>query len=271
MKILLPVLPLTVLLALSIGTRPDAQAAAAETIELLAADDLDDWYVYTVETKYQNPGVFQLRDGKLFVPGGKGDTGYFGGLITKKAYSDYQLEFEYKWGEPTYGTRKDKARDAGVLFHCVGPNGPGPWMTSYEFQIIEGGTGDLLVVNRGPDDQGNPITLAGEATAARRGGQYYYDPEGETQRFDSGRLNWWGRDPEWKDEVGFRGARDVESPFGEWTECKLIARGDTAEFFVNGELVNRVTNLNQTEGKILLQTEGAEIWYRDVKLTPLEI
>lgn len=242
---------------------------ASESIDLFNGQNLDGWYVFTVETGYENPGVFQVRDGALFVPGGKGDAGYFGGLITQEAYEDYLLEFEYKWGEPTYGTRKDKARDAGVLFHCVGPHGPGPWMTSYEFQVIEGGTGDLLIVNRGPDDEGKPITLSCQAKAVRRDGQFYYDEEGQPETFDTGRLNWWGRDPQWKDEVGFRGKRDVESPFGEWTRCKLVARGGTAEFYVNGQLVNQATDLNQTRGKILLQTEGAEIWYRDVKLTPL--
>ncbi len=83
----------------------------------------------------------------LKVSGGAGDTAYYGGIITKQAYSNYKLTFDYKWGGPTYGNRKDKSRDSGVLLHCIGPNEKSPWMTSYEFQIIEGGTGDILVVN----------------------------------------------------------------------------------------------------------------------------
>lgn len=65
-------------------------------------------------------------------------------------------------------------------------------------------------------------------------------------------------------------AKDVESPLGEWTKCDVLARGDTLEYRVNGQIVNRARGLTFTRGKLLIQTEGAEIWYRDLKLTPLK-
>ena len=60
----------------------------------------------------------------------------------------------------------------------------------------------------------------------------------------------------------------------------LVVRGDRASYYVNGHLVNEVTQLKQwndaakewqplTKGRILLQAEGAEIFYRNVTLQPL--
>lgn len=249
------------------------QPDASDTrIRLFNGRNLDGWYVFTQQTQFENPGVFQVVDGMIYVPGGKGDIAYYGGLITRQSYKNYRLKLEYKWGKQTYGGRKDKARDTGVLLHCFGPNGPGPWMNSYEFQIIEGGTGDLLVVKTGGiDDAGNPVTLTCTAEIEKRAEAPYFKPGGQAYVFrDSGRLNWWGRDLQWQDVVGFRGRDDLESPLGEWTKCEIIARGNALEYYVNGKLANRATGLSVSAGKILLQTEGAELWYRNIELTPLK-
>jgi hypothetical protein len=266
------VLACAVLAAMASLAGCSTTGGSSKTIRLFNGKNLDGWYHYTVQTKYENPGIFTVVDGMLRVSGGSGTNGYFGGLVTKEEFANYKLTFDYKWGEPTYGTRKNKARDSGVLLHCIGPNEPGPWMTSYEFQIIEGGTGDILVVNatkRG--NQGEPVTLKLTSEGVVEGRQKVYKPGGGKLEFiDSGRLNWWGRDPEWKDVVNFRGRQDVESPFGKWTRCEIIAKGDTLAYYVNGRLVNKAWGLNVTKGKILFQTEGAEVWFRDIELTPLD-
>ncbi|MEN9631887.1 MAG: hypothetical protein RL077_291 [Verrucomicrobiota bacterium] len=247
-------------------------APAARTIKLFNGRDLTGWYTYTVQTKQENPGIFTVVDGMLRVSGGAGATAYYGGIVTKAAYANYRLTFDYKWGGPTYGTRFGKSRDSGVLLHCVGPNEPGPWMTSYEFQIIEGGTGDILVVNATKkDDEGKPVTLLLTSEGFIDGKQKYFKPAGEKMEYkDGGRHNWSGRDPKWTDTIGVRGAKDVESPFGEWTRCEIICKGDTLMYYVNGKLVNRAWGLSMTKGKIFFQTEGAEIWYRNIELTPVD-
>lgn len=263
---------LTVATLLAFVTGCASTGGSGRAIKLFNGQDLDGWYTYTVQTKYENPGIFTVVNGMVRVSGGSGTNGYFGGMVTKESFADYKLNFDYKWGGPTYGTRYGKSRDSGVLLHCIGPNEPGPWMTSYEFQIIEGGTGDILVVNATKkDDAGQPVTLLLTSEGFVDGKQKYFKPGGEKIEFkDSGRHNWWGRDPAWKDVLGYRGPKDVESPFGEWTHCEIIARGDTLEYFVNGQLVNRASGLNITRGKIFFQTEGAEIWYRNIALTPLK-
>ena len=76
----------------------------------------------------------------------------WGGLLTRDAYRDYRLVVEFRWGGLTWGDRKNRARDSGVLLHAQGRLGNtgkdfnGPWLRSIEFQIIEGGVGDILPV-----------------------------------------------------------------------------------------------------------------------------
>ena len=208
--------------AAAIMAMPGMAKAEQKPIRLFNGTNLDGWYSYTPQTKFENPGIFTVVDGMLRISGGSGDEAYYGGLITKGSFSNYKLTFDYKWGGPTYGKRKDKARDSGVLLHAVGPNEPGPWMTSYEFQIIEGGTGDILVVptNGRVDDAGKPVDLELTAEIVVDGKAKIWHQGAEKTVFKSGRVNWYGRDPDWKDTVGFRGRQDVESKLGEWTHCE---------------------------------------------------
>ena len=80
--------------------------------------------------------VFQSENGLLHISG----TDY-GGLVTKRDYKNYYLRAEFKWGRPpSHG----KARDSGLQYHISGPLAP--WPTMLEFQINEGGTGDIWVI-----------------------------------------------------------------------------------------------------------------------------
>ena len=42
------------------------------------------------------------------------------------------------------------------------------------------------------------------------------------------------------------------------------------KYYVNGKLVNEGTGANPRRGRILFQTEGVELFYRNLKLTPLQ-
>ena len=60
-----------------------------------------------------------------------------------------------------------------------------------------------------------------------------------------------------------------EKPLGEWNAMEITCQGNEVIVKVNGDLVNHATNCNVTRGAICLQSEGAPIHYRNVKLTPL--
>ena len=222
---------------------------------------LDGFYAYTRKHKIEDPaGVFSVRDGMIRASGED-----YGGLATKATYRDYHLIVEWKWGEQTWGDRKSKARDSGVLLHCVGPDGAagGQWMESLECQIIEGGTGDFIMVK----GLGKPSLSCETRIGDDKG--LYFSAGGTLVTRDSGRFNWWGRDPAWKDELGFRGRFDVEKPAGEWNRLEVFCKGDTITNTLNGQIVNAGTRSSLTEGKIQLQSEGAEIFFRKFEVRPL--
>jgi hypothetical protein len=224
--------------------------------------DLSGFYTYLHDSKYEDPkGVFLVKDGVLVISGEE-----FGGLTTREEYHDYVLIVEWKWGERTFGSRKRAARDSGLLLHCVGPDGAagGNWMESQECQIIEGGCGDFIMVA----GSGNKPSLTCE-TRLGPDKQLYYQKGGKAETRDSGRFNWWGRDPTWKDVLGFRGPRDVEKPAGEWNRMEAICDGDSLTNIVNGYVVNVGTKSSLTKGKIIIQSEGAEILFRKIEIRPL--
>src|SRR5581483_10608864 len=72
----------------------------------------------------------------------------FGALTSKKAFENYHLKLEFKWGQKKWPPREKAVRDSGLLYHCVGPQGAQGtfWMRSQECQIQEKDCGDYYSV-----------------------------------------------------------------------------------------------------------------------------
>lgn len=239
-------------------------------IVLFDGKTLGDCYVWLQATKREDPKqVFRVTDGLLHVTGDG-----FGSIITNKAYRDYHLVLEFRWGDKTWHERENAARDSGLLIHSNGADGgyQGIWKPSIEVQIIEGGVGDFILVG-GNDDAGKPIPLSLTTKITRdRDDEVVWREEGMETTFgkvDPPRINWKDRDPDWADVKGFRGAKDVESPGKQWTRLDVFADGDRITTFVNGVKVNEASSVAPTGGQIQLQTELAEIFFRRWELYPL--
>jgi hypothetical protein len=70
--------------------------------------------------------------------------------------------------------------------------------------------------------------------------------------------------------TGYKGKKkDAEKPNGEWNTIEVICDGGKITNIVNGEVVNEGVHASVTRGRILLQSEGAEVFYRKVELTLL--
>src|SRR5262249_3687712 len=92
--------------------------------------DLTGFYAYTREHKLDDPNkVFTVQDGMIRISGEE-----YGAITTRQSFGNYHLIAEWKWGDETWGARKEKTRDSGILLHCVGPDGAagGQWMQSIE-------------------------------------------------------------------------------------------------------------------------------------------
>jgi hypothetical protein len=249
------------LIPAAIASQAIIPAAGADSagIQLFNGKDLTNFYTFLRGSgKNADPKrVFQVEGGVIHVSGE-----VYGYVATEKEYENYHLTVEFKWGEKTYEPRKDKARDSGVLLHATGPDKV--WPQCIECQMIEGGTCDIILV--GTKDKPTKITaMAGSAD----GKHYFYSPGARTREFSNERIDWFGRDPAWKDILGVRGPKDVERPVGQWNVIECICDGSSINYKLNGVQMNGGINANLTKGKILLQSEGAEVFFRKVELRPL--
>jgi hypothetical protein len=71
---------------------------------------------------------------------------------------------------------------------------------------------------------------------------------------------------------------DAEHPTGEWNTLDLYCHGDTSVHMVNGRVMMVLYHLAQSDsgkvsslsrGRIQLQSEGAEVFYKRIKIQPI--
>lgn len=233
--------------------------------QLFNGKNLDGWYTFIKDRGRNNDPnkVFTVTDGLLRISGEE-----YGCITTLGEFENYKLIVEFKWGEVTYSPRVDNARDSGILLHSVGEDGgsAGIWMHSIECQIIEGGTGDFIVVGDGSKNFSVTCPVAPE----KQGDSYVYEPSGNTVTISEGRINWFGRDPEWKDIKGFHGTNDIEKPVGKWNRIECIVNGKEILIYLNGILVNHAVDVLPQKGRIQIQSEGAEIFFKRISIALLQ-
>jgi hypothetical protein len=134
--------------------------------------------------------------------------------------------------------------------------------------MLEGATGDITVT--GPDPKYKFKAHVEERPVGKK--TFYYWKEGGTERdfTPSGRVNWFGKDPAWQNVLGFHGKNDVEKGVGEWNTLVVTMKGDTMTNRLNGVILTKATNLGVTRGKLQIQSEGSEIHFKKIILTPLD-
>lgn len=266
-----------VLIAAGRAVAPGGEAeplTPRETIRLFNGTNLAGFYSWLVDTRRADPrGVFRVANGVVHISGD--GLGY---LATEREYREYHLIAEFKWGRTNWawGGRVGKARDSGIFLHAQGPDGNshdggGAFMAAIECQVMQGAVGDFLLI-RGTEADGSLIAprVTFEAAPERDAeGWWTWQAGGRQQTLSRwGRVNWSGKSRAWRDQLDFRGPRDVDSAHGEWTRVECACAGGRIRVRVNGMLVNEVSQVFPDRGKILLQCEGSEIFFRRVELRP---
>lgn len=221
---------LVALLSVS-GRAEDKKADKGEAIALFNGKNLDGWKIF-IDPKAKNDD--KLKDIKPEeVWSVKEETI----VCTGKPFGYLITEKEYEnyvleveWMWP------GKGFNSGVFVHVTGPDKI--WPKAVEAQLWHTHAGDFWLVDKFKLD----VDKSRQDPEPKRAHHFF--------RMD-------------KDT-------EVEKPLGQWNKYVITCKGDTIRLEVNGKLVNEGKNAENTKGKILLQSEGGEIHFRNVKLTPIK-
>jgi hypothetical protein len=177
----------------------------------------------------------------------------FGGLSTVKSYQNYHLSMQVKWGEKKWPPSLDSPSNTGLLFHCQGDHGVMwlTWKACLEFEIMEGWFGYMF-------------SMAGTSTTVQTNqpskGQASYDPASSHYR---------------KNAIFVKSSQNAEVSHGEWNTIELYTLDTRAIYVVNGSVVMAIEDAKDKygqplgRGQIQIQSEGAEAYYRGIKIRPI--
>ena len=154
-----------------------------------------------------------------------------GYLATKKDYTNFSLIVEYRWAPGK------KATNSGVLMRITGkPQGLPKCM---EVQLQHGKAGDIYGFH-------------GFKVASKNGKTFNVD-----NKF-VGKMS------------GSAKAKDAEKKPGEWNKLEITVNKGDVTVILNGEKVNEAKDCEIVAGKVALQSEGGEIHFKTVEITPIK-
>jgi hypothetical protein len=152
--------------------------------------------------------------------------------LTKESYDNFHLKLEYKWGDKKYAPRENLPRDAGILYYVDGKASPKIWPKAIECQVQQGDMGDFWLIDS--------TTIVVD--------RYRTKPKNYNRVVKN---------------------FDAEKEHGTWNTVEVLAVDGHLYHFVNGVLVNEGKNASLRKGHILLQSEGCDLWYRNIKIKKL--
>jgi hypothetical protein len=193
----------------------------------------------------------------------------FGAITTLGEYENFHLSVDYKWGQNKWAPRDNEKRDSGILYYCVGEHGAASqaWMRSQECQVQEGDTGDYWSVAGAIADIRSETVMVNDREFRK------FNPNAPLRTVGYGfdGKNW--------DILRCLKRSIQEKPISEWNHVDVYAYNGRSVHVVNGTTVMILENSRQlvngkeiplTKGRIQLQTEGAEIFYRNVKVRKIK-
>jgi hypothetical protein len=235
-------------------------------VSLLNGRDLKGWYTFLSDSGRgvaEQRGMVTMEEEMLHIMGNQAgrtpaEAGY---LATTQEFENVHIRVEYKWGVKRFAPRAFSKRDNGLLYGLVGADKV--WPTMVECQIEEGDVGDaFLSGTRGIQDQ-HPNGLFGQELT----------------------THGWDVPPVQSPEtLTFRAIKDGNfENLDTWNVVEVIWQGDRAAHIVNGRAVNALSKLEQpdphnagkfiplTRGKIAIEIEYAEIWFRRIEVKSLAV
>ena len=154
-----------------------------------------------------------------------------GFLYTDKTFGNFRLLVEYRWPSG------QKPGNSGIFSRITTPMGALP--RCVEVQLMHGNAGDVLGL------QGRTV-------------------QADQPRFFAVKAHKLAGDI-----AGVKKSHDQEKSPGEWNRLELLAQDGNYTVWMNGEKINEVAGVEVAHGPIGLQSEGGEIHFRRVTITPL--
>ncbi len=239
-------------------------------VSLLNGRDFTGWYSVLARSGRgvaEQKGIVRMEDEMLHILGNDvNDTGLEAGyLATNQEFENVRIRVEYKWGQKQFGQRSISKRDNGLVYGVVG--GDKVFPRCVECQIEEGDVGDFFLVDgiRGIQPRHDNGLFGINVTR-----QHGFPPPSSNAK------------PVTEEPSTGRKIKDGNFEMLDgWNVVEVIHQGDRAAHIVNGRCVNVVTNLQQpdpanpgsyiplTRGKIAIEIEFAEIWYRRIEVKAL--
>ena len=189
---------------------------------------------------------------------------YYGCVSSKLSYRNFRLKLKVKFGTKKWEASMNKLMDAGILYYSTGPAGADywrAWMLSQEFQIMEGHFGDYWNIANSAIDI-RAFLPEGTMPAAAANDQPFFAVGTGTNH------------------TGYcMRTADYSTPGNGWTGLELVCYEGKSLHIVNGHVVMVLSGSRYNEngidkplveGKIQLQSEGCEVYYKDIKIKKID-
>jgi hypothetical protein len=275
---------LTILFAANLfaadAPRSDPQSPSTPSTDWIAlfnGRDLSNWDRFLARTDgadivaNEDPknvfSVTNLPDGPAIYVTGE----IYGAITTHAEFTNFHFRVDFKWGEKRWPARANVARDTGILYCAIDkPNPRTGWMTSVENNVMEKGVGQWWSVN------GAVIDVEGEFITPEMELFIPYKKEGPGER----NIVWRRGLPliTAAPENGITPPFDTEYVFGNWNTVEVVFWAGNCIHILNGVpnlvAVNPRYKYNERwhpleRGKIQLQSEAAEVFYRNAQIRPI--
>jgi len=205
-------------------------AISEEFTNLFNGKNLDGWDIFLTGKEINNDAEKNFTVQTDGALHVKGkELGY---IRTKNHFNNYHFVVEFKWGEKKWPPRENAKRDAGICYNIPDNEPDSIWPKSIECQIQEGDTGDFWLLSF------STITVNDSTNK----------PANHTR---------------------MEKKLDAEKPTGQWNTVEVISYNGKCIHIVNGVVVNAGDKASITNGRILLQSEYSEVYYRNAKIKQL--
>ncbi|MCF0070077.1 DUF1080 domain-containing protein [Dyadobacter sp. CY261] len=207
--------------------------AFSQTKTLFNGKDLKGWHIDVPEMDKDPKAInpFIVRNGLLVSLGEPG-----GHLITDAQHENFRFTFQYRFA--------GKPGNCGALVFVSKPRDLYEMFPkSIEIQLMNQNAGDFWCIQE-------DITVPD--MEKRRGPKEKWGVNGDKLR----------RIPNLTD--------GTEKPLGEWNSMVIECVKNSIKVWLNGVLVNYGYDATASKGQIALQSEGSEVEFKEVKLTPIK-